>query len=203
MRSRVLVMAAVVLAGGTLALTRSEPAGDAQATRAATSAAAADHCNAVEFGRFDAGPQVEGLRKGDVVHRCEPDVGAPTRLNMVVTTYGDCVAKGDMGCAPPVQVQTWPACERNLALYELYPGPNGPVHFERTSLRGAPAAVFENGRRIEVYSGATTIVVFGANRGLARAAANQLAGVERGRVVNESDDLPAPVDGAMAGKLEC
>ena len=75
--------------------------------------------------------------------------------------------------------------------------------YTKTKIRGVPAAIFDGGRRSEVYTAKTTLVVFAENTGLARSAANRLVGVHAGRVVHETNELPAPVEGAMEDKLAC
>jgi hypothetical protein len=136
---------------------------------------------------------------------CEPDTGAPTRVNKVVTFYGTCnPASNDGRCAPPLQVASWPACERNLALYEKYPAPDGTTDpYTRTTIRGVPAAIFDGGQQIEVYTADTTVVIFSEKAGLAKAAANRLTGIHDGRRVTGTEDLPVPVKGALAGNLTC
>jgi hypothetical protein len=150
----VLVLVVLAVAGVVAGLTISV-GGDANAGAASEAAGGVGERAAVDFDHYDAGAAVEGIQKSETVRRCEPDVGAPTRINMVVTFYGSCEPAGsDGGCAPPVQVQSWPSCERNLALYEKYPEPDGPAkQYTKTTIRGVPAAIFDDGRRIEVYTG--------------------------------------------------
>jgi hypothetical protein len=203
MRS-ILLLIALALGGiGTASLVSVGGKSDATAVSQATADAAA--CGAVDFDHNDAGTAVDGIKKSTTVRRCEPDVGAPTRINMVAALYGRCEpVSGDGGCAPPLQVQSWPACERNLALYEKYPGPGGAtIEYTEIVIRGAPAAIFDNGHRIEVYTGDATIVVFGENEALTRAAAHRLTGVHGDRVVPRTEAFPAPAAGAIAGKLTC
>lgn len=55
--------------------------------------------------------------------------GPDTRVNMQMVAYPDCDPSSgsdepEGGCLPP-QVRTWPACERNLAMYETTRGPTG------------------------------------------------------------------------------
>jgi hypothetical protein len=71
-------------------------------------------------------------------------------------------------------VQSWPACERNIALYSQYPGPEGPTPYTLTTMRGVPAAVFDDGDRIEVYTGDATVVVFADDPAVAQAAVDSL-----------------------------
>jgi hypothetical protein len=177
---------------------------DADATGVNGASPAAD-CGPVEFDRYDAGAAIEGIAKSDTARMCEPDVGAPTRINKSVTFYGSCMpASSDGGCAPPLQIASWPACERNLALYEKYPAPDGTTEpYTRTTIRGVPAAIFDGGQQIEVYTAATTIVIFSEEPRLTRAAASRLSGTHAGRLVRQTDELPAPVKGALAGDLAC
>ena len=113
--------------------------------------------------------------------------------------YGDCQATDDMGCAPPVQVQVWPACIRNPSLYQSSrPGALTP---ETTSIRGVPAAFFEDGHRLEIQTGTSTVVVFARTRDEVLQVASALRGVNL--PVQASDRLPQPAAGALDGKLGC
>ena len=123
--------------------------------------------------------------------------------------YGDCQATDDMGCAPPVQVQVWPACIRNPSLYESSrPGALTP---EPTSVRGVPAAFFEDGHRLEIQTGTSTVVVFARSRDEVLQVASALRGVnvaaQASRGVNvaarASEALPPPAAGALDGTLKC
>jgi hypothetical protein len=157
-----------------------------------------------------AGAAFHGLSAGPRIRQCVPPKsasdGPPLRTNVVQVSYGDCHAGDEQACSPPLTVQSWPACERNLSLYERYSGPPGedPVPHTPLTVRGAPAASFDDGRRIEVYTGDATVVIFAdENPQLGLAAANALVGVHAGRLVNASATLPAPAAGAMAGRLSC
>jgi hypothetical protein len=65
-----------------------------------------------------------------------------THSHVVDFTYGTCTAgSGDEGtCSPPLDIQNWPACGRNAALFGM------PLPL-RVHVRGAPARHF--GDRIE------------------------------------------------------
>jgi hypothetical protein len=200
------ILVACALAVGFAAvalLNRGDP--EVEAVSAPASAAEPAECGSVRFDRYDVGPDFDGTKKTDTVRMCEPDTGAPTGVNKWVTMYGVCDPASNGGaCAPPLQIASWPACERNLALYEKYPAPDGTAKsYTRTTIRGVPAAIFDGGRQIEVYTAATTIVVFSEKAGLAKAAATRLTGVHDGRRVTATEDLPAPVEGALAGDLTC
>ena len=90
------------------------------------------------FPEYDAGPQVAGIERETVVTNCG-------RRPFVTYIYGTCHATSDMGCSPPLEVQTWSACHR--------------------APRAAPA-----GHDIDVRRGATTIVIFARSDRLARSA---------------------------------
>jgi len=176
-----------------------------EAVGAPSAAAEPADCGSVGFDRYDVGAELGGVQKAETVRMCEPDTGAPTRINKSVTFYGSCNPASNGGaCAPPLQVASWPACERNLALYDKYPAPDGSTDsYTRTTIRGVPAAIFDGGQQIEVYTAATTVVIFSEKHGLAKAAASRLTGVHDGRLVPNTEDLPAPVPGALAGELKC
>jgi hypothetical protein len=111
-----------------------------------------DEARAVdEFPLFYAGEQVDGLPLTAIVRR-----GDTARY--VSFVYGDCQATSDSGCAPPAEIQVWPAEARNL---ESYPtsAPGAPTP-EPTTIRGLPAAFFDDGDWLEIYTAQVTLVVF-------------------------------------------
>jgi hypothetical protein len=116
--------------------------------------------------------------------------------------YGDCTPV-DGGCPPPLEIQVWPACVRALADYRVTPFSPELLPHRRLVRRGVPAALFAEGAglaRLELYSGAVTIVIFGTEEAeLLRAAGalRRYGGDVRRRA------LPSPLPGAMVGTLEC
>jgi hypothetical protein len=104
----------------------------------------------------------------DVYCSREPAPGYPGSAS-VSYGYGDCHAAGDNGCALPLEVQSAPLCERHPALYEDEPGHRYPHRSLR--IRGVPAASYDGGTRLEVYTRQTTIVLFGERPKLLRRAA--------------------------------
>jgi len=192
-RRYALVVAAVLAAGApALVLLRS---GDAEANarpdapKSTFSVARAKAFS--DFPVYDAGDSVEGLPLVAELRR----VGGAA--NYVSFIYGDCVAVDDYGCAPPIEIQIWPACVRNPSLYA---GPGAPVG-DKVTVRGVPAAFYEDGRRLEVQTGISTVVVFGRTQADVVAAADALRGVNV--PVRPSDDLPTPAAGALDGSLRC
>lgn len=111
-------------------------------------------------------------------------------------TYGSCtISTGTEGsCSLPLSIQVYPACVRYLGLYKGFPVPMN------TRIRGAPAAYFEGGYRLEIQTGTTTIVIFG-NRSRMRAAVAALRGLNV--PVGPGAKLPHPAPGALDGSLPC
>jgi len=116
-------------------------------------------------------------------------------------TYGSCSipAQGE-SCSLPLDIQIWPACARYPALYNSN-GPGLPVLVpKKTHIRGVPAAYFEGGYRLEIQTGASTIVIFGG-RSRMRAAVAALEGLNVD--VRPGQKLPPPAPGALDGSLPC
>ena len=111
-------------------------------------------------------------------------------------SYGTCLVPA---CSLPLSIQIWPACARYPALYSTNPLGAGPVP-RKTSIRGVPAAYFEGGYRLEIQTGASTIVIFGA-RSRMRAAVAALEGLNT--AVDPGQKLPPPAPGALDGSLPC
>jgi hypothetical protein len=141
-------------------------------------------CGAPDYRVHTAGPSVAGLPLTHTGRSCEPppvlvvaaSSGAPppaTRNDHTSYVYGDCTPGGPRkdpgGCAAPVEIQSAPYCERN---YRLYRGIDGGLYPHRLlTIRGVPAASFEGGTIVELYTGHTTISIFGESPALVRRAA--------------------------------
>jgi hypothetical protein len=108
-----------------------------------------------EFPLLYAGEEVDELPLVAIVRRDDT-------ADYVSFIYGDCrPASPDGGCAPPAEVQVWPAGRRSLGSYE---GSHGGSPPELTRIRGSPAAFFDAGTRLEVYAAEVTVVVFARTR---------------------------------------
>jgi hypothetical protein len=180
----------------------------------------------VNFRYFSLGPTFEGMQASQVIRECDnvyPD--EQQRSNVVGYVYGTCnepppVDGESPGCMPPLEIQTWPACERTLADYEFEPGV--PYPYESLGMRrGAPAVSFDDGDRVELYTGKSTIVIFGlgdsagAQPNLAETqdAISQLqlepvsdppgSPSPASTELQSEGDLPSPAQGAMSGDLSC
>lgn len=145
-----------------------------------------------EFPLYNAGDRVDGLPLVAVVRRDDT-------ARYVSFVYGDCVPGDDAGCAPPAEIQVWPACRRNLALYDGSP-PSSPAA-ERTTIRGVPAVSLDDGTRLEIQTGRSTVVVFADSRARALRIAGSLRALNGS--VPASTSLPQPAPGALEGNLVC
>jgi hypothetical protein len=109
--------------------------------------------------------------------------------------YGDCdppdglFAEG--GCAPPVQIQNYSICDRNLGMYR------GKQKVR--DVRGAKGAT--NGGGLEIFTGRTTVVIFAIDEpSLVGPAIRRLRRVGKDAPPSR---LPPPVPGGVWGKLPC
>lgn len=133
-------------------------------------------------------------------HEDKPDPAEPVTRDTVSFIYGSCEiplsedGEYDGGCAPPLAIEIWPACERYQGLYPFEPD-------ESLTIRGSPAAFYEGHHRLELYTGTSTVVIFGKGREQLLKAADELEGVNTD--VSEEEQLPAPAAGAREGGLEC
>lgn len=170
------------------------------------------------FTFYSLGSAFESLPLEALLRRCDqPDpVYFPMeggRANYVAYIYGTCIPESPSednsdpgGCAPPLEIQTWPACERSLSDYELEPGE--PYPHEALEIRGVPAASFDDGTRIELYAGESTVVIFGDDPDQVLRAANAVEPEPIDRPLGVSAPTPAselqtPPETALDGTLPC
>lgn len=144
------------------------------------------------FPLYNAGERVDGLPLAAVLRR-------DGTADFVSFIYGDCVAGDDAGCAPPAEIQVWPACRRNLGLYEgVQPG---GASAERIMMRGVPALLFDDGTRLELETGRSTAVVFAGTRARALRIAAALRAVDG--TVLPGRPLPQPMRGQEGDAMDC
>lgn len=88
--------------------------------------------------------------------------------------YGTCRPTAPEGCGPPLEVQSWPACDRNRVSFEgIRNTPGDATPSRRFRVEGVPVASFDG--FFEMYLPLTTLVVFFAqNTHLAREALRAL-----------------------------
>jgi hypothetical protein len=139
---------------------------------------------------FFAGDRTEGNPLEAVLWRSDS-------AEYVSFVYGDCVPQSGAGCAPPIEIQVWPACRRHLGLYESSHGPD----LDRVTVRGVPAAVLDGGTRLELQTGRSTIVVFADSCQRLSRIAKDLRSVDS-RIASGAP-LPPPAPGAVDGQLAC
>jgi len=131
------------------------------------------------------------------------DPDSLVRANYDSYIYGTCHATSDMGCAPPLEIQTWPACERSAADYNF--GPPGAAEtiqpVKITRIRGVPARYYDD-VRLELSARGVTVVIFAHTFDDLTAAAEELRGVN-GVGPGRGEVLPGPLEGAENGTLPC
>ncbi|MCY4088361.1 MAG: hypothetical protein OXG37_16110 [Actinomycetia bacterium] len=179
---------------------------------AAAAKMAISHTDAQQFDDFtvyDAGdtfgstPLKAVLRQLEPIdHSQRPANMRPRVANFVSHIYAAGCRPADerVRCDEEVEIQVWPACERNLSVYGLDFSPT------LMTIRGAAAASFGEGR-LEVYTGDATIVIFAESDERALLAAESLRVVNaKARGVPEiktGEALQAPEPGALQRKLSC
>jgi hypothetical protein len=170
----------------------------------------------VPFDHYSLGALFEGMAVSAALRRCDQQYpGELGRANYVTYIYGDCAVadleEDDARCVPPLEVQSWPSCERALPDYDFGPGdsPLGGVD-PPVSRRGVPSTLFEDALRAEVYTGAATVVIFGVDPTQVSRAVDQIRKEASDPPATPAlgapavlGNLAAPVPGAMDGSLSC
>jgi len=142
---------------------------------------------------FYAGPEVNGNPLEHVNKSREDEIPRLGERSAIWDfPYGTCTPPPDGGCSLPIDVQNWSTCHRNPAQYSY------KLHYFK--FRGTRAAWVPTAGGLEIYTGRTTVVIYGYTRSLIMAAARQL------RAVGQTEApslLPPPAPGTMRGKLHC
>jgi hypothetical protein len=172
----------------------------------------------LNFPDFSVGSEFLGIRLSTVQRLCltysAPNTIRPNFMNYM---YGDCElapAKGEKyvegGCAPPLQIHSYPACERSLADYQVDENTPYPHAEPQTLPGGAIQVSFDGGTRVEIYTGQSTIVIFGDDPELVARAAQSVRRDQPAPAVGTpttSDEtaaeFPPPAEGAISGDLQC
>lgn len=146
-----------------------------------------------EFPLYHVGAAHEGYGLNRIYRvDAKPLPAEPIRRNDVTFIYGSCEATAQMGCRPPLQVQVWHVCQRHRGMYPFPPE-------QELTIRGVPAALYEDGRRLELYSDRVTVVLFGHDELTLRTAATRLRGVNN--AVSVTASLPPPAAAAVRDQL--
>lgn len=104
-----------------------------------------------------------------------PDPAQPIRFDAI--DYEECAPTVQTECWHSLEIQSWPECRRNATSYAADGTDRQLVGEGPYTVAGdpaLPALEFEAGTRIELYDGATTVVVFGGERQLTEAAVRAL-----------------------------
>ena len=131
------------------------------------------------FTAYSLGPEFDDLALTRKIRNCTQPLpnGPPrARVNMVSYLYGKCrwlrdTSSDGTSCSVPLEVQTWPRCERDPSDYTV--SHHNPVK-RRLTVRGVPAQLYEDGLRLEIYAGESSVIVFGTNRDRVLAAGRAL-----------------------------
>lgn len=244
MRGKLTFVMATATAVGAIGIyygvTRASPAGAAR-----THASTAQHKDCSEATPlFSVGGSWRGAGLTAIQRVCEDPVPLATaaaggridpdslhRANYTSFLYGDCTPQGDSGCPYPLEIQVWPACERNPASFSSNDSGSdldederaGPSLLGRTEIRGVPTYSYgqDGGTpdRAEALVGDTTVVVFlgdDAPTTLAaqteeltavvsalRPAGDSNHPIAQAESANLTQALPAPVAGVESGSLRC
>lgn len=167
----------------------------------------------INFEVYSAGPAVAGVPMTAAIRRC--DAGAladEATSNYLAYLYGDCQAQADSSCLPPLQIRSYPACQRSYAEYSFEGKPL--PYTELPPIDGAKVYEIEFmvDHRIEVYTGTSTIVISAADWALAEEALDLLRGQPTGEppatTASSLDQEPQgslepPVNEAIEGELPC
>ena len=187
------VIAAAVGAGtyAVVSARRTARAGDLESAPTHTVEACAARSRRARFTSYSLRSSFAGLPLADSSELCDPpEPGQPATIHFSSRIYGDCQASPEYGCEPPLEIQSWPQCERNLRSYRVDSrGASGraTTRYPHAMLKlreapALPAASFDGGTRIEMYTGKTTVVVFAAKPHLGLEAARALAQRMRSRL---------------------
>ena len=110
-----------------------------------------------DFPLYYAGELVDGLPLVAIVRREDT-------ARYVSFVYGSCEPSGsDQSCAPPAEIQIWPSATRNVGSYDARGGGAAP-RLEPVVVRGVAGAFLDEGTRLELFTGRSTIVVFSDSR---------------------------------------
>lgn len=174
----------------------------------AFAAAGCERGAAITSGFFQLGPTFRGLSASHYAVECMPArsriaVDGPLRpVGYVYLTYGSCNYRLEP-CHDPLEIQTWAECARDPNSYTPERGPSrgqqpvlNPEELVKIgTIPELPATSFNDGTRIELYGGGSTVVVFAPDATLAKQAARALA---RAVFVHASPTTAARLDAEAA-----
>lgn len=167
----VVALAAVGVTAGLVRTSSAKAAGPSTSSASGLTAGPAS-CPGAAYYPYSLGPSNAGLPLTSstvICNQTPPEIGPPVPYSE--SNYGTCLAVSGSSCSLPLTIQSWPECKRNYAMY----GSTPPGQFVTvSSLSGLPAAAFYGGTMLELYTGTTTVVVFGQGTSDVMAAASAL-----------------------------
>ncbi len=167
----------------------------------------------INFEVFSAGPAVAGVPMTEAARRCDPGALADELAsNYFAYVYGRCQPRADTGCLPPLQIRSYPACQRTFADYSFEGKPL--PYKELPPVGGAKVREIEFlvDHRIEIYTGNSTIAISAADWSLAEEALQLLRGQPSGAppattasslAQEPQGRLEPPAKEAIEGGLSC
>ena len=140
-----------------------------------------------EFDLYALGETYGELELTAVVRQYGRAEASPARVSFVDFIYGTCVPgpRSEGRCSPPLSVQVWTTCKRNPTVYAPGVGLEAPME-----IRGVPAYFHDQGSRLELSTGTSTVVIFARGQQEALAAAASLHGVNN--PLASGQPLPEP-----------
>ena len=190
----VVILKSVVLAAAALAAAAlARIARRADHRRRAAERQALAEASGPAFDVFHLGPEFEGLAMAEAVREhvaTDPEFPQLGRRDDVTYLYGECpheqgaaAARVEAraprwlptcvgGCVPPLEVSSSPLCQKHVGLY--LDSDVGAWEYESTTIKGVPAASFDGGRILEIYTAKTTITIYGQDPELVLGAAAAL-----------------------------
>jgi len=161
-----------------------------------------------QYTQFAVAPPFDGLPFFKAQRTCTPAHDGQPRWDVTTYVYGTCDTTAG-SCQPPLQIQVSPLCESHASLYTT--AEDQPYPFQSTTIDGVPAAIFDAGNGTgepgsavtELYTGTTTIAIYGADAGQELRVAEALAPVPLPDIPALNIDLQQllSVIGAPVGNL--
>ena len=209
-------LVAVLCVIGGVAVTVGQPALANFGSVGAEAAPCLRRHNLPAFTAYSLGSSFAGLPRVEMFRSCYAPprgrrlIGGPRSVTWTTDAiYGTCTPEGpERTCDPPLEIESWPECDRNFGSYRTAKSPSAlrPSTFFRLSgSYKIPTVALESGlsNRIEMYTGQTTIVIFGMGpngESLARRAAHALAHIIAPKVSSIS---PARLRAAAVSTRGC
>jgi hypothetical protein len=143
------------------------PENQGSSARGAGAAVTPAACTGPAYATFYDGSAVQGNAMIHAERRCDDAAGH----HETTYVYGSCTpsTNSDVGCQPPLVVNSAPLCERHAKLYKM---PDGTTLGSTAgTVKGVPTATYGGGVGLEIYTADTTVTINAATGALATAAA--------------------------------